>query len=152
MTTSYEESSSKIVMPIPTTVEMFNSQYKHNVEKMSEEMFNIHTSSLTANEEVGRLTSANDELVKRVKELELLVVGLQEYNRDDESQEEKLGNIKHSEKALSAKIDKNELELRSSKDSLNLTASLQQLHTKSFEYEFGLDYNISISNDADVVK
>ncbi|KAL8126046.1 hypothetical protein AgCh_013365 [Apium graveolens] len=47
-----ESSSSKIHVPTFTTIDLNESQYKETVEKMSIELFHIHTSMVTAIEEV----------------------------------------------------------------------------------------------------
>ena len=60
-TTESTPTSSKV--SLLSTVEMSNSYYKQNVEDLSVEMFNIHTSMLAANEE-------NEKLVLKVKMLE----------------------------------------------------------------------------------
>ena len=44
--------SSKSQVPTLTTIDLNVSQYKETVEKMSTEMFHIHTSMVAANEEV----------------------------------------------------------------------------------------------------
>ena len=64
-----ESSSSKSHVPTLTTIDLNVNQYKETVEKMSAEMFHIHTSMVAANEEVSRLTKLNEKLENENKEL-----------------------------------------------------------------------------------
>ncbi|KAL8119911.1 hypothetical protein AgCh_017145 [Apium graveolens] len=54
-----ESSSSKSLVPTLTTIDLNVSQYNETVEKMSTEMFHIHTSMVAANEE-NKLKCANE--------------------------------------------------------------------------------------------
>ncbi|KAL8109486.1 hypothetical protein AgCh_025545 [Apium graveolens] len=57
-----ESFSSKTKVPTLTTINLNESQYKETVEKMSIEIFHIHTSMVEATEEVSRLSKANEKL------------------------------------------------------------------------------------------
>ncbi|KAL8102940.1 hypothetical protein AgCh_027465 [Apium graveolens] len=62
-----ESSSSKSQVPTLTTIDLNVNQYKETVEKMSTEMFHIHTSMVAVNEE-NKLKCANEiEAVLREK-------------------------------------------------------------------------------------
>ncbi|KAL8147007.1 hypothetical protein AgCh_004650 [Apium graveolens] len=71
-----DSSSSKSQVPTLTTIDLNVSQYKETVEKMSTEMFHIHTSMVAANEEVSRLKKINEKLESEKQEVELLLVEL----------------------------------------------------------------------------
>lgn len=87
---SNEVISSKSVLPTLTTIDLTASQYKNTLEEMSVEMFNIHTSLLTANKEISRFTSKNEKLTKKNEELELSLIGLEGPKEDNEYLKEKL--------------------------------------------------------------
>ncbi|KAL8092201.1 hypothetical protein AgCh_034479 [Apium graveolens] len=72
-----ESSSSKLQTPTLTTIDLNMNQYKETVEKMSTEMFHIHTSMVSANKEVSRLTKINEKLESEKQETELLLVELE---------------------------------------------------------------------------
>ena len=72
-----ESSSSKSQVPTLTTTDLNVSQYKETVEKMSTEIFHIHTSMVAANEKVSRLTKINEKLENEKQEAELLLVELE---------------------------------------------------------------------------
>ena len=57
------------------TVKMSNSDYKQNVEDLSVEIFNIHTSMLAASEENEKLVLKVKMLETRNEEIELACVG-----------------------------------------------------------------------------
>ena len=75
-------SSSKV--PILTSVDMSPSEYKLTVEKLSVEMFNIHTSLTAANEKIARLNVENAELVNINEELGLNLVEFKTANQEVE--------------------------------------------------------------------
>lgn len=84
MAHSNEDSLCKGQAQIINTIDLTISQNRQVVEDMCVEMFNIHTSLLTANEEITRLTIVTDKLSKKNEELELLLVGiegLKKYNK-----------------------------------------------------------------------
>ena len=70
-----DESDSNQV-PTLTTVDMSVDEYKSVVEKLSVEMFNLHTSLTASNEELAKVTSKNVELVKKNEELSTLLLRL----------------------------------------------------------------------------
>lgn len=55
MVTNKEKSStSNNQVPILTSVDMSNSQYKKTIDELSIEMFNIYTSVIAANKEIKK--------------------------------------------------------------------------------------------------
>ena len=68
-TTESTPTSSKV--SLLSTVEMSNSYYKQTVKDLSVDMFNIHTSMLSANEENKKLVLKVKILETRNEELEL---------------------------------------------------------------------------------
>ncbi|KAL8120267.1 hypothetical protein AgCh_017429 [Apium graveolens] len=77
-----ESSSSKSKTPTLTTIDLNMNQYKETVEKISTEMFHIHTSMVAANEEVSRLTKINEKLESEKQETELLLVELEALKQE----------------------------------------------------------------------
>ena len=63
-------------VPSLTTVNMSLLEYKSTIEKLSVEMFNLHTSLTASNEELAKVNSRNAELFKRNEELESVAVEL----------------------------------------------------------------------------
>ena len=51
-------------VPIISSIKMSNVEYKMLVEKLTSEMFNVHTSTTTDNEEIQKLSSSNSKLIE----------------------------------------------------------------------------------------
>ena len=93
-----DEFSSQV--PILTTIEMSVEDYKHIVEKLSTDLFNIHTSMTCANEEIARLSSKNALLIKKNEELELIVVQVENLEEKIEYLQNKILCASQIEKSL----------------------------------------------------
>ena len=52
-------------VPIISSIKMSNAEYKMLVEKLTSEMFNVHTSMTVANEEIQNLSTSNSKLIER---------------------------------------------------------------------------------------
>ena len=78
ITDSLEEFSPSSQVPILTTIDMFISEYKATVQGLSVEMFNFHTSMLASETENARLVQKVKDLETRNKELELVVVTVED--------------------------------------------------------------------------
>ncbi|KAL8110501.1 hypothetical protein AgCh_026281 [Apium graveolens] len=72
-----ESSSSKSEVPTLTTTDLKTSQNKETVDKMSVEMFHIHSSMVAATEKVSRMSKTNEKLEIEKQELELQLVELE---------------------------------------------------------------------------
>lgn len=99
-------------------------------------MFNIHTSLLTANEEIDRLTK-NDKLTKRNDELEALVVTVDSLSHDVEYLKNKLICASQIETALREKLAKNELKIKAYKDSANIVKNYHEKHKTNAKVGIG---------------
>ena len=63
MASKDEASTSQV--PIISSINMSNAKYKNLVEKLNSEMFNVHISMTTTNEEIENLSSSNSKLSSR---------------------------------------------------------------------------------------
>ncbi|KAL8092904.1 hypothetical protein AgCh_034962 [Apium graveolens] len=72
-----ESSSLKSKVLTLTTIDLNISQYKETVDKMSVEMFHIHTSMVASTEEISRLSKTNEKLEIEMQELELQLAELE---------------------------------------------------------------------------
>ena len=70
-----DEESSRSSSQVPSLIllDMSKAEYKHTIEDLSAEMFNIHTSLSAANEEIARLAKENQDL-KSENEMLLLKI------------------------------------------------------------------------------
>ncbi|KAL8110399.1 hypothetical protein AgCh_026209 [Apium graveolens] len=92
---------SKMTLETPTvsSVEQKNDepqkqvilQYKETVEKMSVEMFHIHTSMVAATEEMSRLSKVNEKLEIEKQHLELQLVELETVKQENENASQLVG-------------------------------------------------------------
>lgn len=81
--TGDKNSKPKVEVLILNTFDLTASQYKKNVEEMSIELFNIHTSIVAAIEEFTRLTNMNRELELKNGKLMLILVSLESLKQDN---------------------------------------------------------------------
>ena len=61
-------------VPIISSIKMSNAEYKMLVEKLTSEIFNVHTSMTAANEEIQKLSTSNAKIIERNEHLELSVM------------------------------------------------------------------------------
>ncbi|KAL8115584.1 hypothetical protein AgCh_022181 [Apium graveolens] len=106
-----ESSSSKSQVPTLTTIDLNVSQYKETVEKMSTEMFHIHTIMVAANGEVSRLTKINEKLENEKQETELLLVELEAVKQENAYLKNKLKCANEIEAVPREKLEKNEVKV-----------------------------------------
>ena len=77
MASQDEAIASTSQVPIISSIKMSNAEYKMLVEKLTSEMFNVHTSMTTANEEIQKLSASNSKLISRNEHLELMIVNIE---------------------------------------------------------------------------
>ncbi|KAL8108306.1 hypothetical protein AgCh_024675 [Apium graveolens] len=106
-----DSSSSKSQVPTLTTIDLNVSQYKETVEKMSTEMFHIHTSMVAANEEQENAYLKN-----------------------------KLKCASEIEAVLREKLEKNEVKLKSFKNASDLIGQYHEKNKPCANITIGLDY------------
>ncbi|KAL8126053.1 hypothetical protein AgCh_013369 [Apium graveolens] len=110
-----EASTSKSEVPTLITIDLNASQYKETVEKMSVEMFDIHTSMVEATEEVSRLIKSNKKLESEKQKLDLLLMELESVKQENEYLKNKLKCAAEIEAVLREKLEKNEVKLNNKK-------------------------------------
>ena len=135
-----DSSSSKSQVPTLTTIDLNVSQYKETVEKMSTEMFHIHTSMVAANEEVSRLKKINEKLESEKQETELLLVELDTAKQENAYLKNKLKCASEIEAVLRERLEKNEVKLKSFKNASDLIAQYHEKNKPCANIAIGLDY------------
>ena len=78
MADSSEESPQSSQVPILTTIDMTNSEYKQSVQDLSIELFNVHTSMLASEKEIARLVLKIKSLESKNEELMLVAVTIED--------------------------------------------------------------------------
>ncbi|KAL8127866.1 hypothetical protein AgCh_014705 [Apium graveolens] len=141
-----EASTSKSKVPTLTTIDLNASQYKETVEKMSVEMFHIHTSLVEATEEVSRLTKANENLESKKQKMDLLLVELESVKQENEYLKNKLKCASEIESVLREKFEKNEVKLKSFKNASELVGQYHEKNKPCANIAIGLDYDALNSN------
>ena len=136
-----ELSSSKSQVPTLTTIDLNVSQYKETVEKMSTEMFHIHTSMVAANEEVSRLTKIIEKLENEKQEAEVLLVELDAAKQENAYLKNKLKCASEIEAVLREKLEKNEVKLKSFKNASELVGQYHEKNKPCANIAIGLDYD-----------
>ncbi|KAL8102972.1 hypothetical protein AgCh_027488 [Apium graveolens] len=106
-----DSSSSKSQVPTLTTIDLNVSQYKETIEKMSTEMFHIHTSMVAANEEQENAYLKNK--LKCATEIEAVLRG---------------------------RLEKNEVKLKSFKNASELIGQYHEKNKTCANIAIGLDY------------
>ncbi|KAL8108223.1 hypothetical protein AgCh_024608 [Apium graveolens] len=106
-----DSSSSKSQVPTLTTIDLNVSQYKETVEKMSTEMFHIHTSMVAVNEEQENAYLKN-----------------------------KLKCASEIEAVLRERLEKNEVKLKSFKNASELIGQYHEKNKPCANIAIGLDY------------
>ena len=77
MADSLEASPQSSHVSLITSIDMSLSEYKHIVDDLNLEIFNIHTSMLAAEEENARLVLMIKKLESKNEELEIVVVAIE---------------------------------------------------------------------------
>ena len=72
-----EASASTIQVPIISSFKISIVEYKIPVEKLTSELFNVHTSMTVANEEIQKLFASNFKLISINEHLELILVNIE---------------------------------------------------------------------------
>ncbi|KAL8121129.1 hypothetical protein AgCh_018045 [Apium graveolens] len=145
-----ESSSSKSHVPTLTTINLNVSQYKETVEKMSTEMFHIHTSMVAANEEVSRLTKINEKLESEKQEAELLLVELKTVRQENPYIKNKLKCASEIEAVLRKKLEKNEVKLKSFKNASELIGQYHEKNKPCGNIAIGLGYDALNNKKKDI--
>ncbi|TKW70165.1 MAG: hypothetical protein DI543_29215, partial [Bradyrhizobium icense] len=145
-----DSSSSKSQVPTLTTIDLNVSQYKEIVEKMSTEMFHIHTSMVAANEEVSRLKKINDKLESEKQEADLLLVELDTAKQEIAYLKNKLKCASEIEAVLRDRLEKNEVKLKSFKNASELIGQYHEKNKPCANIAIGLDYDVLSSKKKNV--
>ena len=103
-------------------------------------MFNFHTSLLTANEEIDRLTAKNAKLTERNDELEAHVVTIDSLSHEIEYLKNKLICASQIETSLREKLSENELKIKAYRDSAKIVKNYHEEHTTNAKVGIGFDY------------
>ncbi|KAL8157029.1 hypothetical protein AgCh_001943 [Apium graveolens] len=135
-----DSSSSKSQVLTLTTIDLNVSQYKETVEKMSTEMFHIHTSMVAANEEVSRMKKINEKLESEKQEVELLLVELDAAKQEIAYLKNKLKCASEIEAVLRERLEKNEVKLKSFKNASELIGQYHEKNKPCANIAIGLDY------------
>ncbi|KAL8124455.1 hypothetical protein AgCh_012194 [Apium graveolens] len=135
-----ESSASKSEVPILTTIELHDTQYKETVEKMGVEMFNIHKIMMAATEEVSRLSKINEKLEIEKQKLELHLGGLEIVKQENEYLKNKFKCAGEVEVVLRERIEKNDLKLKSFKNASQLVGQYHEKNKPCDNITIGLDY------------
>ena len=122
------------------TIEMSNTDYKQIVEELSVEMFNIHTSMITASEENEKLVLKVKILETKNEELELACINVLDLKQKIEYLENKDKCNKEVESALRTKLSKVEETLKAYKIAENTTKIDQDRNLNSNKTCIGLGY------------
>ena len=120
---------------------MSSSEYKVVVEQLSIDMFNIHTSLTTSNEEIAKLSARNELLNKRNEELELTTMHVENLKKEIEYLDNKVLCASQIEKAIRDEIAENELKLRAFKNSSSLLLSYHEKYQENAKAAIGFDYD-----------
>ncbi|KAL8133493.1 hypothetical protein AgCh_008815 [Apium graveolens] len=137
-----EASTLKSKVPTLTINDLNASQYKETVEKMSVEMFHIHTSLVVATKEVSRLTKANEKLESERQYMDLLLVEeLESVKQENDYLKNKLKCATEIEAVLREKLEKNEVKLKSFRNASELVGQYREKNKSCANIAIGLDYD-----------
>lgn len=101
---------------------------KHTVEKLSIDMFNIHTRMIATNEKIVKLNAKNAMLNTRNEELELTDVHTKNLKHEVEYLKNKVLCVDQIENALREQIFENELQIKAYKNLYTLVKSHHDNH------------------------
>ena len=128
MADSSEASPQSSQVSFMTSIDMSLSEYKHIVDDLNLEIFNIHTSMLAAEEENARLVLKIKKLESKNEELELVVVAIENLRQLNEYLENKVKVDKEVEDALVAKVSGLEVKLQAYKNLANIAKGIIDSH------------------------
>ena len=94
-------------------IKMSNDKYKMLVEKLTSEIFNVHTSMAVANEEIQKLSASNSKLIERNEHLELSLVNTEALKQKVEYLKNKILCAEKIGKVPRDKLAENALKIRS---------------------------------------
>ena len=124
MADSSEASPQSSQVSFMTSIDMSLSEYKHIVDDINLEIFNIHTSMLAAEKENARLVLKIKKLESKNEELELVVVAIENLRQLNEYLENKVKVDKEVEDALVDKVSGLEVKLQAYKNSANIAKGI----------------------------
>ena len=136
-----QEASSSSQVPTLTTKNMTVDQYKATVEKLSVEMFHLHTSLTASNEELTKVNAKCDMLVNKNAELETLACQANNLREEVEYLKNKLLCASQIETALREELAQNEFKMKAFKNASNIVKSLSE-NTMKNNVAIGLDYSV----------
>ena len=109
-------------------------------EKLTFEMFNVHTSMTAANEEIEKLSSSNSKLVSRNEHLELMIVNSETLKKEIEYLKSEIVCADQIEKVLRDKLADNELKMKAYQNSYVLVSDFYQKNRENYKIGIGFDY------------
>ena len=146
MADSSEASPQSSQVSFMTSIDMSLSEYKHIVDDLNLEIFNIHTSMLAAEEENARLVLKIKKLESKNEELELVVVAIENLRQLNEYLENKVKVDKEVEDALVAKVSGLEVKLQAYKNSANIAKGIIDSQSIDKKTAIGYDYSAKKKN------
>ena len=117
MADSSEESPQSSQVPILTTIDMSNYEYKKTVQSLSVELFNVHTSMLASETENAKLVQKVKDLESKNQELELIGVSTEGLKQRVEYLENKVKCNDEIESILRKQISELDLKLHAYQNS-----------------------------------
>ena len=129
-----------------TSIDMSLSEYKHIVDDLNIEIFNIHTSMLAAERENARLVLKIKKLESKNEELELVVVAIENLRQLNEYLENKVKVDKEVEDALVDKVSGLEVKLQAYKNSANIAKGIIDSQSIDKKTAIGYDYSAKKKN------
>ena len=115
-----EPSASNSHVPIISSIILSNVEYKKLVEKLTSEMFNVHTSMTAAKEEIQKLSASNSKLIERNEHFELSVVNTEVLKQEVEYLKNKIVYAEQIEKVLRDKLAENGIKIKDYQNALLL--------------------------------
>ena len=140
MADSSEESPQSSQVPILTTIDMTNSEYKQSVHDLSVELFNVHTSMLASEKEIARLVLKIKNLESKNEELMLGAVALEDLKQKNAYLENKVKVNDEIEAILRNQVSELELKLNAYKNSAFLAKEIIDTQTLGNKTAIGFDY------------
>ena len=140
MATQDEAGSSISQVPIISSIKMSNAEYKMLVEKLTSEIFNVHTSMTAANEEIQKLSTSNSKLIERNEHLELSLVNIEALKQEVEYLKNKILCAEKIEKVMRDKLAENALKIKAYQNSSVLVSAYHDKNQESCKIGIGFDY------------
>ncbi|KAK1365621.1 hypothetical protein POM88_041182 [Heracleum sosnowskyi] len=141
MADSSKESPQSSQVPILTTIDMSNSEYKKTVQDLSVELFNVHTSMLASEMENAKLVLKIKNLESKNEELELVAVTLEDLKQKNVYLENKVKCNDEIETILRKQISDLDLKLNGFKNSAMIAKEIIDTQTQGNKTSIGLDYS-----------